>query len=156
MTRKTQGTRLFVVDPADASVITVGKVTSINGIDTTLDQLDTTGLEDLARTYEAGLATPGNANFTILFDPADGGHVRLHELKKAGTQLNWAIGFSDGTDVPTGVSSGADFDTMPTTRSWINFNGYMSSYPFDFALNAVVQSSVGIQVSGDPVLTPKS
>jgi hypothetical protein len=31
----------------------------------------------------------------------------------------------------------------------------MNSFPFSFALNDVVKSTVGIQVSGDPVLVPK-
>ncbi|WP_422126135.1 phage tail tube protein [Vibrio anguillarum] len=37
----------------------------------------------------------------------------------------------------------------------MTFEGFMNSYPFSFALNAVVSSTVGIQVSGDPVLVPK-
>ena len=31
-----------------------------------------------------------------------------------------------------------------------------NSFSFDFAQNAVVTSSIGIQVSGEPVLIPKS
>ena len=154
MSIKTQGSMLYTIDPANDSVLIVGCVTSIDGIDTTLDQLETTCLESPARTYVAGLATPGAATFTINFDPADASHVRLHELKVAGTTLEWAIGFSDGTAPPT-VDSNANF-TLPTTRSWISFDGFMNSYPFSFALNAVVTSTVGIQISGEPVVTPKT
>ena len=42
----------------------------------------------------------------------------------------------------------------PTSRSWILFEGFMNSYPFSFALNAVATSTVGIQVSGEPELIP--
>ncbi|EOU2518834.1 phage tail tube protein [Vibrio cholerae] len=158
MAIKTQGTSLYTIDPADGSLLKVTCVTSIDGIDSSLDQIETSCLEGDARTYEAGMATPGTATFGINVDPADASHLRLHQLKTAGTTLKWAIGWSDGKGVePTVSGSGAASDfTLPTGRSWITFEGFMNSYPFSFALNSVVSSSVGIQVSGDPVLVPKS
>lgn len=153
MAIKTQGTMLYTIDPANDAVLVVGCVINIDGIDTTLEQLETTCLESPARTYIAGLATPGAASFQINFDPADASHVRLHEMKVAGTTLEWAVGFSDGTATPT-VDSNANFN-LPTTRSWINFDGFMNSYPFTFALNAVVTSTVGIQISGEPIIKKK-
>lgn len=162
MAIKTQGTQLYVIDPGDgsatASVLKVGCVTSIDGVDTSVDQRETTCLEDLARTYEAGMATPGNATFGINFDPADESHVRMHELKVAGTTLQWAIGFSDGRDIAPTVGTDSDGNPdfiLPTTRSWLTFEGYMSSYPFSFAIAASVESTVGIQVSGEPAVLPK-
>lgn len=154
MAIKTQGVMLYTVDPSDDSVITVGCVTSIDGIDTTLDQIETTCLESAARTYMAGLATPGSASFQINFDPADASHVRLHALKVAGTTLPWAVGFSDGSAAPT-VDTSGDF-ILPTSRSWIDFDGFMNSYPFSFPINAVVTSTVGIQISGEPTVTKKT
>ncbi len=61
---RTAGTELFFLDPADCSVVQVGCPTSITGLDSTIEQLETTCLESTARTYEAGLATPGTASFT--------------------------------------------------------------------------------------------
>src|SRR5690625_6685379 len=84
MAIKTQGTRLYVIDPGlsgPVSDLNVGCVTSIDGIDTTIEQLETTCLESPARTYVSGLATPGSATFTIQFDPSDASHVRMHELR---------------------------------------------------------------------------
>lgn len=153
MAVKTQGTHLYTIDPADDSLLLVGCVTTLDGIDTTLEQIETTCLESAARTYVAGLATPGTASFGINFDPADDSHVRLHELKVAGTTLQWAVGFSDGTAAPT-IDSVGDF-VLPSTRSFITFEGFMNSYPFSFAQNAVVTSTVGIQISGEPVVVPK-
>lgn len=153
MAIKSQGTMLYVIDPANDAVLTVGCVTSIDGIDTQINQNETTCLGDTTRTYIAGLGTPGAATFGINFDPADDSHIRLHQLKVAGTSLRWAIGMSDGTAAPTFYTNG-DFQ-LPATRSWIEFDGFMNSYPFTFALDSVVQSTIGIQVSGDPVLTPK-
>lgn len=151
---KTQGTDLFAIDPDDGTIIDVGCITSISGVDTSIEQIETTCLNDDARTYIAGLGTPGTATFGIQTDPQDPVHVRLLELKNAGTTLQWAIGWSDGETAPT-VGVDGDFD-LPATRSWLTFEGYMNSYPFEFALNSVVTSNIGIQVSGDPVLVPKS
>lgn len=158
MTIKAQGTDLFAIDPATGTLLDVGCITSIDGIDTAIDQIETTCLNDLTRTYEAGLATPGAATFGLQFDPADPAHIRLHQLKTAGTTLHWVIGFSDGTVNPTvGTdSSGDDEFVLSPTRSWLTFDGYMNSYPFTFGLNTMVTSTVGIQVSGEPVLIPKS
>lgn len=152
MAKKTQGTRLYVIDPADDSVIAVSCALSIDGIDTTNEQIETTCLEDTARSYVSGLATPGQATFEINADPDVADHVRLHELKVAGTVLSWAVGWSDGTAAPTVDSNGA-FE-LPTSRSWIAFNGFMTSYPFSFAQNSVVKSNIAIQVSGEPSFIP--
>ncbi len=154
---KSQGTDLYAIDPADGSLIVVGCPTSIDGIDTTLEQLETTCLNSLARTYEAGLATPGTATFGINVDPKDPSHVRLHELKVAGENLQWAVGWSEspGTDPTTTQDSDGEYVFIPNdARSWILFEGFMNSYPFSFGLNAQVTSTVGIQVSGEPELIP--
>ena len=154
---KTQGTNLYAIDPADGSVIVVGCPTSIDGIDTSIDQIETTCLNSPARTYEAGLATPGTATFGINVDPKDPSHKRLHDLKIAGTTLQWAVGWSEAPDVePTTAldSAGEYVFVTPTSRSWILFEGFMNSFPFSFALNAQVTSTVGIQFSGEPELIP--
>lgn len=153
---KTQGTDLYAIDPDNGDLIVVGCPTSIDGIDTTVEQLETTCLGSLARTYEAGLATPGTASFTINVDPKDPSHARLHQLKVAGKNIKWAVGWSESpqTDPTTGVDSDGEyaFTDLPTARSWILFEGFMNSFPFSFALNESVTSQVGIQVSGEPEL----
>jgi hypothetical protein len=150
---KTQGTDLYVIDPADDSILVVGCVTSIDGIDTALDQIETTCLGDTTRSYEAGLATPGTATFGINTNPADPSHVRLHALKVSGVTLKWAVGWSESPGTAPTVDTAGDFE-LPDARSWITFNGFMNSFPFAFAQNAVVQSTVGIQMSGEPQFIP--
>ena len=154
---RTAGTELYFLDPADCSVVQVGCPTSITGLDSTIEQLETTCLESTARTYEAGLATPGTASFTLNLDPQDPSHIRLLELKTAGTSLKWVIGFPDaiGTDpAATTDSDGECVFDLPASRTWLEFEGFVNSYAFDFSLNALITATVGIQVSGDPVLTP--
>lgn len=150
---KTQGTDLYAIDPADDSILTVGCVTSIDGIDTTLDQIEITCLGDTARSYEAGLATPGTATFGINFDPQDPSHIRLHQLKVSGVTLRWAIGFAEAPGVAPTVDTAGDFE-LPDSRTWLTFSGFMNAFPFSFQQNSVVQSNIGIQISGDPVLVP--
>lgn len=153
MGMKTQGTQLYTIDPESGELIYVACVTSIDGIDTTIEQNETTCLESLVRTYEAGLATPGTATFSIQTDTHNPQHVRLHQLKRGGAMLKWALGWSDAVDVAPTVGSDSDF-TLPTERSWIIFEGYMNSFPFSFQQNTRVSSTVGIQISGEPELIP--
>ena len=128
-------------------------MTAISGITAARDQIETTCLSSAARTYESGLATPGTAQFTINFDPSDASHVLLHELYVAGTTLEWAVGWSDGVAAPTALAGAF---VLPSTRSFVQFDGFPSDVPFDFSLNAVVTSTISVQLSGFPVLTPKA
>jgi len=153
MAVKTQGSQLYFIDPDDFSVVLVGCVTTITGLTAGRDQIETTCLDSDAREYVAGMATPGAAQFTINSDPDDSSHIRLHELYVEGTTLDWALGWSDGTAAPTSDSTAF---TLPSTRSWITFEGYLSDFPFDFALNSVVTSNISIQVSGFPTWTQKA
>lgn len=161
MAVRTQGTELFLIDPDDNSVLKVGCVTTITGLTAARDQIETTCLDSAARTYEAGMATPGTASFGVNFDPADESHVRLHELYRLGTKVNWALGWSDFTPPPPSSGpnptsdSAGEFD-LPNGRTWITFNGYISDLPFDFALNTVVTSNISVQVSDFPTLVPKA
>lgn len=149
---KTQGTELYFLDPVGDTVVEVGCVTTVTGLNAARDQIETTCLDSGARTYESGMATPAPISFTINADPKDPSHVRLHELYVAGTRVDWALGWSDGTAPPTVTGAAL---VLPTTRSWIAYNGYVSNFPFDFALNAVVSSNLSVQASDFPVWAVK-
>lgn len=159
---KTQGTDLFGIDPETETLIVVGCVTAIDGIDSSRDQIEVTCLNSGDREYEAGLGTPGTATFTINMDPTNPAHTRLYALKQLGLTMKWAIGWGDGPrepdgtiDMPPTVDTSGDF-VLPTSRSWLLFQGYLSSFPFSFSLNSVVQSNVGIQISGTQTLIGKT
>lgn len=152
----TKGTSLYFIDPDTCAVVEVGCITSFDGLDVPIDQVETTCLQDLVRSYMSGLGTPGTATFGINFDPQDPSHIRLQEIKASGSPtMFWAVAWGDGTAAPV-AGSPCDFDTFPTTRTYIEFEGFINSFSFSFALNSAVTSTVGIQVSGDPTLHPKA
>ena len=148
MSIKTQGTKLFVIDPDTDEVLGVDCMTQFNPGGAPADQLEDTCMEDTngTRTYKAGLRTPGQATVAIKPDPANESHLRMFELSQGDAQnLDWALGWSDGTAEPTVDSNGFE---LPATRTWLTFNGYIADFPFDFALNALVDGSIAIQRSG--------
>ncbi|MAD75162.1 MAG: phage tail protein [Rheinheimera sp.] len=146
----TQGTHIFFIDPAGAgTVVQVKRATQFNPGGNPASQIDESALEDLDAQFRKGFRTPGQASMTINADPAEPSHIRLHELSESNDQtqekLKWVVGWSDGTDLPT-VTDG-EF-VLPTTRTWFKFTGYVSDFPFDFALNTIVTTAVSIQRSG--------
>lgn len=156
MSINVQGSNLYFIDPESGGGITeVGCVTTLDGLTASRDQLDVTCISDEARNFEAGLLTPGAATFTILFDTSDDSHRRLHELYRSGAKLKWALGLSDGTTDPSSVDSDGEF-VLPSDRSFITFDGYVSDFPWSFAVGQKVTNNLSLQVSDFPVLTVKS
>lgn len=151
---KTAGTRLYYIDPTDGTLQSILCVTSISGLDTSLDQIDVTCLEDENRRFQAGLGNPSAFTFGIQYEPSDPSHVRLMGLYNSKASTDWLIAYPDGPGVPTLDSAGA-FD-LPTTRSFTLIEGYVSSFPVEFAVNDVVRSEVSVQVSGPIVTVPKT
>lgn len=156
MSKLTQGTQVYFIDPDDLSVIAIDCATSFNPGGNPADQIEDTCLESEVRTYKKGLRTPGAASLTINADPEKASHTRLHELSEDDTDRNvkFAVGWSDGTAAPTADSDG-DW-VLPSTRTWFTFDGFVSDFPFDFAANSVVTTSVSIQRSGGSTWTPKA
>ena len=152
----TQGTHIFALmptaaDPAKLEVLHIQKATAFNPGGSPAEQIEDTGLEDLKRFYQPGLRTPGQAAMTLNADPRYRSHVRLHEVSNANPPptLRWAVGWADGIDLPTvGTGAAAGDLVLPTTRTWFAFSGYVSDFPFDFTLNAIVTTNVTIQRSG--------
>ncbi len=154
MSMKTQGTELYAIDPEDGTVLKVAATTSIDGIDSAVSELDDTTLDDEDRVIKAGIGEPGTASFGINVDTSTPAHVRLFELKQKGTTLKWALGWSDGKGIPP-TAEGGNF-VFPPGRSWLAFSGHPSAFPFSFALNSFVGSTVGIRLSGALRLIPKT
>ena len=148
----TQGTQIYFIDPEFDSngpgVREVECATTFTPGGNPADQIEDTCLSDTSRSYKPGLRTPGQAALGLNADPENESHVRLHQLSETDPSptLKWAVGWADGTSVPTLDSSG-DFE-LPTDRTWFVFEGYVSDFPFDFAANTVVTTQAAIQRSG--------
>lgn len=154
MAMLTKGTRLYVIDPRDDSLVTLECPKSITGLGLTTPQISTTCLESEAEEFQPGMPSPDAATIGLDFDTAKASHMLIEELNELQLTAKWAIGFSDGVAPPT-VDTDGDF-ILPTTRSWITFEGYVADLPMDFALNAVVQSNFTVQQSGRRVVVPKT
>lgn len=158
MSIKTQGTDLYFIDPEDGSVVEIACTTSIDSAGATRAVFtvppclsDTTG----AASKSPGELTPATLTFGLNADPTEESHLRLHELLVEGTEnVVFALGWSDGTADPTANSAGT-FVT-PTTRTWLTFSGFVSAFPFNFAANAVVATTVSIELDAPEVWTAKT
>lgn len=153
MAKLTQGTQIYFIDPDTDVVTEVTGVTTFNPGGAPRDEIDTTSLTDTDKTYEPGLRSPTDASMDINADPTNASHLRLFALFLAGTVLEWAIGWSDGTAAAVGDSTGYD---LPTSRTWFRFDGFVKDFPFDFSVNSVVKSTITIRKSGTSSLTEMS
>lgn len=108
-----QGTQIFaLVPPASGTgpktVLAIECATAFSPGGAPADQIEDTCLEDKDRSYKKGLRTPGQASLTVNADPSNASHVRLHQMSEANgdTTIDWAVGWSDGTAVPTVIAGG--------------------------------------------------
>lgn len=154
MAKLTQGTQVYFIDPDTDLPVEVTGITTFNPGGMPKDEIETTSLTDTAKTYLAGLASPGDASMEINADPTNSSHIRLYALMLLGTVLDWAIGWSDGT-AAAAVDSNVDYD-LPTSRTWITFSAYVKDFPMDFSVNSVVKSSISLKRSGTSTWTEKS
>lgn len=154
MAKLTQGTQVYFIDPDDDSIVEVTGVTTFNPGGAPSDEIETTSLTDTDKTYLPGLRSPTDASIEVNADPTNASHLRLFALFLAGTSLEWAAGWSDGTADPTVDSSGDYVLTQP--RTWYRFDGYVKDFPFDFSVNSVVKSTITIRKSGSASLTELS
>lgn len=159
MAVKTQGSQLYIIDTTSSSgcdIITVDCATSLSGLSNPREQIETTCLEADTRSYEGGLSTPGQLTVTVNFDPTNESHLKLYELwRENADNFAAAIGFGGPRDVDPTTDSNCDF-VFPTTRSYIEFEGYVADVPLEAALNSVWTSAISIQISGPYTIIPKT
>ena len=108
-----QGTQIFALVPpvsgtGPKTVLAIECATAFSPGGAPADQIEDTCLEDKDRSYKKGLRTPGQASLTVNADPSNASHVRLHQMSEANgdTTIDWAVGWSDGTAVPTVIAGG--------------------------------------------------
>ena len=144
MSIKTQGTNLFFIDTG--AVVTMQCPTGITGLGGSRDQIETTCLNATDdKSYVSGLGNPGQVSVPFVFDPSAASHQDLLDLHDSGAVTDWAIGFSDGTAVPTLVSGAFNF---ATTRTYAEFSAFVADVSIDVATNEVVRGTLTLQRSG--------
>ena len=150
-----QGTQVYVLvptvaDPSTLEVLEIECATAFSPGGNPADQIEVTCLSDMVRRYMRGLRTPGQASLTLNADPRNASHVRLHQLSEDDSieTVSWAVGWSDGKDIPPTLNVAGDDFELPATRTWFIYDGYVSDFPFDFAANTVVTTAATIQRSG--------
>lgn len=155
----TQGSQIFFIDLDSNEVVEVECATSFNPGGNPADQLEATCLADSDASYEPGLRRPGVATLGANLDDQNESHVRMYELSQSNPSptLKWVVGFSNGTDVPTAAAdSSGEYDfVLSEDRGWFSFDGYISDFPFDLALNSFVTGQISIQRSGPSQWIPK-
>lgn len=153
---KSQGTELFYVRPGSSPVLVkLHCPTGITGLGGAADQVESTCLSDTEdKQYVRGLGNPGQVSAPVNFDPQQASHEDMFALKASGETLEWIIGMSDGTALPTLDSSGEI--VPPVGRSSIRFVGYIADWGLDFAGNDIVKGTLTIQRSGSVTFTKKA
>lgn len=159
MAKLTKGTQVYFIDPNGGTpqIVELTGITDLDPGTSPSSQIDITTLADqIYRQYRAGLRNPGAGSMTVHVDPDNTSHITLHNLGETHPSpiIEWAIGWSDDTSAPT-----LDVDDtfiLPTTRTWCTYSAYISDFPFNFSIDAVVQTEIGIQRSGGLTWTPKS
>lgn len=157
MSVKTQGSQLYFIaeETAGPVLYKVACATNLSGLSSPREQIEVTCLESGTREYVGGLSTPGQLTVTVNFDPAEPSHLKLYELWRDNSDnLPFAIGYGGPADTDPTLDSAGEF-IFPTTRHFLEFDGYVVDVPHEGGLNAVWTSAMPIQISGPYVLYPK-
>lgn len=150
MSKLTKGTQIYFLDDTTATpaIVKVECATSFNPGGDPAGEIDDTCLDSETMEYKAGMRDPGSATLGIRPDPNSESHFTMFTISRLdpSPSLKWFVGWSDGTDAPT-----LDVDgnvVLPDTRTWVTMPGYISDYPFDFQVNALVTGDVTIKRTG--------
>lgn len=155
---QTKGTQLYVRianTSGGYDMVQVGCPTGVTGLGGAASQLDDTCLDDEEMQYVAGMPNPGQMTVNLNFDPAKISHQELWDLFDSQEKVPWAVGWSDGKDIPPTVD-GSGTITYPSTRTFTSFIGYVADLPLDFAINSLVKSTMQVQRSGPRTMHYKS
>jgi hypothetical protein len=142
---KTQGLSLFFVKSPTA-IQKAPKVVGVSNFGGTRSQIDETDTDDTEEMrFTAGLKNPGSITCDLNQDFANDAQKDLEALYDSGAEVTWILGLSDGTAPPT-IAAGNI--TLPTTRTFIKFTGYIADFPLSWAKNDIGRSTMQIQRSG--------
>lgn len=161
MARRTQGSMLWfvratgAVAPAAAfELVKVGCPLNFKGGTDSKDKIENTCLEEEDnKSYleGGGLSDTGQSTFDINADPTIASHGMLYDMV-GGQGVEWIKGWAGKTKgsvkliVPE-LDEDTGEVTLPQTRSWSTFKGYVESFPMDSEANSIVKTTVTVQRS---------
>lgn len=129
----TQGTQAFTV--IDDEVVRFVCLKKIGYGQDSFSKIDITCLDATSKKYKRGMRDPGEGSVELNYDDENTSHDRLLEIAESGEEYPWYIGSGHSADAPTLVQGVV---TLPTTRSWNEFKGYINpTAPNDIEIDSV-------------------
>lgn len=149
-TVKTQGTRLYLVNPLNAdAIVKMACPTGINGLGGAADQIEDTCLDALTdKSYVRGLGNPGQVTVPFNLIPRDASHQLLFALKKDGRTLKWLECLSESQTAP-GTLDSDGYPAAPGDCTSFAFDAYIADVNIDVATNEIVRGTLTLQRSGE-------
>jgi Lambda phage tail tube protein, TTP len=125
-----------------ASVFTpVGQLVEFEEGGTSVDDIETTLLSSLAKSFIPSIPDSGDISLTVQQVPGDTTVAELRTLVNTPQVVAWQIMYPDGTTLPTGSTE--------------TFAGYVNSYaPKGFVIGEAVTADIGIKITGLITSTP--
>lgn len=149
MANATKGTALYAIDPDSQELMTLDKLTGLDlgAVTASTTDVKTWG-DETSKPLRTG-SEVSQASVSLYPDSGNEMHQRLYELANSddvdGPEMKFALGWSDGKEAPTVDAESSGF-TLPETRTFFTFTGWISSFPLDFS-GDVVQTQLTIERS---------
>jgi hypothetical protein len=151
---KDKGTQFYVGTVSlSPPVMVLPCISGIDGLAGARQNIDVTCFDSDEGENEAGRAQPGQVQISAIYDTNDQTFPELEALFDSGETAGFYIGGSDGTDPPTLDSTG--LIEPPTTRSGIDFRGYVADLAWQIQQNNVWRYTITIQRTGKRRTTRK-
>lgn len=113
----------------------INSVKSISGPSGSASVIDITTLASTAKEKMMGLKDEGQVSLNINFNPSEATHLALLTARTNKTKTNFQLHFTDASNTV------------------YNFAGYVLSVPVNSGVDAVVEGSVTIEISGEITIT---
>jgi hypothetical protein len=132
---ETQGTKLYIGNNASPIVYTqVKELVSFQAFDGQANEIDTTSLDSTAKEFLMGLQDNGSFSGEFNWLPADTGQVAMRAAKASRAITHFRLTMSD--------------------TSKFEFDGYVLGAPISGGVDAKVDGSFAIRITGAVAFTP--
>ena len=154
---KTQGKQLYVLDNtvSPVAVLRIAQLTNMGSLGGQAKEIPITTFDDLTHEQTiSGLIKQGDMTLNMIFGMDVAGHQFLKE--NVGSDFQFAVGWSDGYNIPPTVNASGDGFDLPATRSWSNGEASISQEMKDFNADEVVRMTSALRTKGSWTDVPKT